>query len=227
MDALLSEYQALYVVRAARYQHDPDFAQSFTSETALANCIAECSTMEELMGEKAPQFRQLAIANGVALVKDQALFRKKIYHEAGYELRAGVQQQILDAIDASDNDMAIVQTVNDINTRNAAAILVDEAWPAFFVSLLVFLQNAEAFGSVALADNGFQSFLKEQVVANQDMLKQQLQEFTREMREHAAAWQPNFELLRQQPHRQKIPVSDAELDRRIHEISALYAIVST
>ncbi|MEO7311880.1 MAG: hypothetical protein ABIX01_15855 [Chitinophagaceae bacterium] len=221
MDAILEDYKAYYQRRMQRYEGDPLFAQSYLSEKALYDCMADAVSMDDLMQTKAASFRDLSVRNGVALVTDQATCRLQFYYAEKETIKAKGQQNILDKIQATTEAMQIVSVVSDIQTRNDTEVLTDTLWPThFFTTAIGCLENVEV-AQKAIAPASYITELQKEEAMTRKSFAEITAMFLTAIRNYAPGWQFDYDLLWQHRHRKKCPLNDAVLKQRIDEHRAL------
>ncbi|MES2775498.1 MAG: hypothetical protein V4722_15085 [Bacteroidota bacterium] len=221
MDAILEDYKTYYQRRMQRYENDPLFSQSYQSEKALCDCISSAASMDDLMHTKATALKDLAVQNGVALVKDQATCRLQFYLKEKEDIKAKGQQEILDKISAATDAMQIVSIVSEIQAKNDVQVTVDELWPThFFTTAIGFLENIEVSKNAIVPAN-WKAEMQKQEAENRKLFLESTAVFLTAIRNYAPGWNWDYELLWQHRHRKKCPLNDAVLQQRIEEHRAM------
>ena len=213
MDQLFNDYILYYEARMKRWQDNEIYSNSYQSERAIHDLVASCKSMEELQG-KADQFRSLAVQNAIALVKDQEVYRKKVYEDRKEFIRAKAPIAILQKVAAMQSDMDIVEMVNGVHQKNSIEITVDQLVTMFY-SDFVAMENIEVYQQASVPEewrnecNGYA----------QDIMNRGKKLWLEIELPRAHQWQPgwtlDYLLLHKERHRRLIPVNDEEMEKKI------------
>jgi len=213
MDSIFTDYVTYYHARMQRWENNDAYPNSYQSEKALYELVAGCSNMEELQS-KAEQFKALAVQNAIALVKDQEIFRKKIYGECKETIRAKAPTAILAQLDTATTDMELVNMINTVHQQNNIDITVDELLNMFY-SDFVAMENIEVYQQAVIPAE-WKEVCKQYETAIFESGKQLWQQ---EQLPAARQWQPgwimDYDLLYETRHRRLMPVNDVELEKKI------------
>jgi len=213
MDSLFNDYILYYEARMKCRQNSAVYIHSYQSEKAIYDLVTSCANMEELQA-KADQFRALAVKNAVALVKDQEIFRKKVYEDCKEFVRSEAPAMILEKIDAMSSDMEIVEMVNRVHQKNSIDITVDQL-VGFFYSDFIAMENIEVYQQASIPEE----WKKECEGYAQDIMNSGKKIWQENQLPDARNWQPgwilNYDLLQEERHRRLISVNDIELEKKI------------
>ncbi|MBE7439614.1 MAG: hypothetical protein HS115_14250 [Spirochaetales bacterium] len=208
------EYTEYYAARMKKYENSPMYKNSYESEKALYELMrdakSEAEYKEKFFGEK------LHLKNAIALVKDRELARLKHLLDIKEVVRARGPQRILAEVDQIGDVASLTERCNEINQANSIEISVDELTDHFY-SDFVWLENYEVWETAEIP-----SRWKGKV---KNWLKEDLKETRKLWREvdvpaaklYDPDWRLNYELLKEDRHRRKIPVPDEALKKRIEE----------
>ncbi len=217
MQQILEDYKIYYQTRYCRYESNSLFQQSYKSEKDLYNCIASVQTMDELMQQKAAQFRELSLQNGIALVKDQANYQLQFYTKEKETIKAKGQQEIIAKINTADDAITITTIVNDIQVKNDREVLIDNLWPTyFFTDVIGWLERIEVVNNAIVPDE-WKADMQKQHMNVKNVFRESLNTFLSAIRNYEPTWQWNFDILWEHRHRKKCPLPDAVFQQRINE----------
>jgi hypothetical protein len=213
MDSLFKDYILYYEARMKHWQNGDIYPNSHQSEKVIYDLVASCTSMEELQG-KADQFRSLGLQNAIALVKDQEIFRKKVYEDCKEFIRAEAPAAILEKVEAMQSNMELIEMVSRVHQKNSIDITVDQL-VNFFYSDFVAMENIEVYQQASIPEE----WRKECDGYAQDAMDSGKKLWQETQLPETRNWQPgwtlNYDLLHEERHRRLIPVNDVELEKKI------------
>lgn len=213
MDSLLNDYVLYYEARMKRRENTKVYLHSYPSEKAIYELVASCKDMEALQARGA-EIRTLALQNSIALVKDQEIYRKRIYEDCGEFIRAGAPANILAQADDMQTDMELVEMVSRVHQKNSIDITVDQLTGIFY-SDFVAMENIEVYQQATIPEE----WKKDCEAYAQETMNRGKKLWEETELPEARHWQPgwtlNYALLQEDRHRRLIPVNDAELEKKI------------
>jgi len=115
---LLQEYKAYYAIRAAKFEDNPNYKNSFEAEKNLSDAMQSCNTLEEFK-DKIGNKNELC---AVALVKDEALIEKTFFEKHKEEVRKLGPERILNKAGSFNNVMDLISMVNEEMNKNSIEI---------------------------------------------------------------------------------------------------------
>jgi len=213
-DQRQKEYTAYYAARMKKYENNPMYKNSYESEKALYELMrdakSEAEYKEKFFGEK------LHLKNAIALVKDRELARLKHLLDIKEVVRARGPQRILAEVDQIPDVATLTERCNEINQASSLEISIDEFTDHFY-SDFVWLENYEVWRTAEIPGRW-----KARVEKNLKEDLAQTRKLWREVdvpaaRQYDPRWRLNYDLLKEERHRRKIPVQNEALDRRIQE----------
>jgi hypothetical protein len=214
MDERHREYLEYYQARAAKYEGDPMYANSFASEKAFVDALASAGDLRAFKG--ALEQQNLPFKNAVALIVDHETARRRFYEQWQEDVRAHGSAEILGALPQMQTLVELTTRVSELQKKNSDEILVD-LFVDFFYGDLGFLENIETLERAPVApqwradvvDSIRRSVERKRKVWYEDFLP------------NARRWKPDFVFpyddLWLPRHRRKMPLSDALLQRRIQQ----------
>lgn len=215
MDKRREEYTAYYKSRMLKYKGNPAYKNSYESEKALYEAIANSATLEEF-GEKLKS-QKLNIKNAAALIKDREALRAELYESEKEFVRLEAPKRILDVIDGAGSETEIVNTVNDIETDVSKKITVDLFTDEFYGEFMT-LENIEVYENAEVPDEWKHEINVEHPA---EMISEGRKSWTEHILPNARQWDENwnfdFNLIWEERHRRKIPVSDELVKKRIEQ----------
>ena len=213
MDQIFKDYLLYYEARMKRRQNSDVYRNSFESEKAFYDLVSSCNCMEELQS-KSDQFRELGVRNAIALVKDQEIYRKKVYMDCKEYIRAEASAAILEKAEAMKTDMELVEMVNQVHKQNSIDITVDQ-FVDFFFNEFIAMENIEVYKQSIIPEE-WRKDCNQYAQDTMDSGKKLWEEKQLpDMRNWSPGWIMNYQLLYEERHRRLIPVNDAELEKKI------------
>lgn len=213
MDQRQQEYVEYYQSRLKKFENNPLYANSYQSEKALYEAIANSTDLEEF-GQKV-ESENLAVKNAIALVKDQETARKKFYEELKEEIKLHAPLRILDAVDSVKTDLELIKMVNDIESEVNIEIIVDLFTQEIYNDLMM-LEEIEVYQSAEVPDEWKKEINHERP---QEMINDGIKDWNESFVPNARNWDPNWQynasLIWEERHRRIIPIPDEILKKRI------------
>jgi len=213
MDQRHKEYIEYYKSRMLKYKDNSIYKNSYESEKALYEAMANASDLEEF-GTRL-QEGKLHIKNAIALVKDQETERAKMFREEKEFIRLQSPERILDVIDTADSESSLITMVNEIDAEVSKNISIDLFTCDFYYDFMM-LENIEVYQNAEVPDE----WKKEINCENPErMIEEGVKDWREQVLPNARLWDPNwnfnFELIWEERHRRLIPVPDDVIKKRI------------
>jgi hypothetical protein len=211
MDQLLEDYKSYYKARMDRYEGSELYKNSYASEKALYEAMASCSQLEEFKDK----IGNLNIKNAIALVKDKELARKKNFEQMKETVRAKGPAEILENIDKANDINEVIRISNEIDQKNMVEISVDGFTDVFY-DKIKFLEDIEIFEKAVIPDKwkSLQESSKKRAISD---LCQRYDDNEKTAHQWKENWTFDYNLIWEERHRRKIPLSDEIVKRRIEE----------
>jgi hypothetical protein len=222
LDQRHQEYIEYYQSRLKKYENNPLYPNSYQSEKALYDAIANASDIEE--SGKIVESENLAVKNAIALVKDQETARKKHYEELKEYIRLHAPERILDKVDSVETDLELVKMVNDIESEVSIEIIVDLFTQEIYNDLMM-LEEIEVYQSAEVPDE-WKNEINHQIP--QEMIEEGVKDWKESFVPNARNWDPNWQynasLIWEERHRRVIPIPDEILEKRIKQFKTYRGI---
>lgn len=214
MDKRHQEYCDYYKSRMLKYKDNPMYQHSFQSEKDLFEAISSVSSLDEF--DKVLKEKNLAVKNAIALTKDKETARKKHFEEIKEFIRLKAPVRILEIIDSVKTDTELIQKSNEIESEVSIEISVD-LFTDMFYSDFDMLENIEVWHTAEVPDEWKQDL----AIWIENALREGKESWEKEVLPNAQNWSPgwtfNFDLIFEERHRRKIPVSDKIVKKRIEQ----------
>ncbi|HYG49719.1 MAG TPA: hypothetical protein VD905_02400 [Flavobacteriales bacterium] len=214
MPDYLKDYVDYYRVRMNRYEHDPDYKNSYQSEKAIYEAIAGCNELK--------QFRErlgnLNGLNAVALSRDEYKIRYNHYRDIKETIRAKGPERILARADQYNEVFNLMTMIGEEENKNMIEISMDDvsllrnAW--FLIDQIEIYETAEVPSNYKMQRQQYANELK----AN---LKESYDNHTSEMRKWQPDWTFNPELVWEERHRRLFPYSDEHIHEKINQYKSI------
>lgn len=214
MDKRHQEYIDYYKSRMLKYKDNPMYMNSYQTEKELYGAIATASSLDEF--GKILNENNLAVKNAIALTKDKETARKKHFEEIKEFIRVKAPVRILEIIDSVKSDTELIKKSNEIESEISIEIAVD-LFTDIFYSDFDMLENIEVWQTAEVPDEWKQD-LSGWI---NNALKEGMESWEKNVLPNARNWNPdwtfNFDLIYEDRHRRKIPVSDEIVKKRIEQ----------
>ncbi|MBN1638755.1 MAG: hypothetical protein JW866_07300, partial [Ignavibacteriales bacterium] len=152
MDKLHKDYIKYYETRMNKYKGNPQYKNSFETEKALYDAIASCKKLEDFKDKV--EKGNLAVNNGVALVKDREKIQNDHYNKLKEFIRAGASKEILETLGKKEikTAMELANLCTEIEQKHHLNITLDELGITQFLFDYFILENIEAWQNAEVVD---------------------------------------------------------------------------
>jgi hypothetical protein len=207
----LAEYCDYYRARAARFAANPLYPATAAAEAALADAVAQATSMADL--QQRVVGGELALACGKALARDQAAARAEVYARCAETVRAQAPAEVLAGVDGVGDAAALAALTSGAEQRAGQAITVDELARLWSLSLPA-LENIETWQTARVPDRWrreLDRFAAEATHAEREGWAS----VNAQAQQHAAGWRLDDARAREERHRRLVPVPDEAFARRL------------
>lgn len=222
MEQRHKEYIEYYQSRLKKYEKNPLYINSYQSEKALYDAIANAANIEEFGNTVESQ--NLAVKNAIALVKDQETARKKHYEEIQEDIRLHAPQRILDLLDSVETDLELINMISDVESEVSIEITVDLFTQEIYNDLMM-LEEIEVYQSAEVPDEWKKEINQQRP---QKMIEDGIKEWNEFIVPNARNWDPNWQyntsLIWEERHRRIMPFPDEILKKRITQFKTYRGI---
>lgn len=198
-----------------KYENNPLYANSYQSEKALYDAIANATDLNEF--KQILESGNLAVKDAIALVKDQSMARRKLYQEIKEEIRLHAPEKILEVIESVETDAELTSTVSEIESEVNIEITVDLFTDQISYDLLI-LEEIEVFQTAEVPDEWKKEINQDYP---QELIKNGIDNWNDSILPQARNWDPHwqydFSLIWEDRHRRLIPIPDEVLQKRINQ----------
>ncbi|MBN2572513.1 MAG: hypothetical protein JXA68_10325, partial [Ignavibacteriales bacterium] len=152
MEKLHKDYIKYYETRVNKYKGNPSYKNSYETEKALYDAIASCKKLEDFKDKV--EKGNLAVNNGVALVKDREKIQNDHYNKLKEFIRAGASKEILETLGKKEikTAMELANLCTEIEQKHHLNITLDELGIAQFLFDYFILENIEAWQNAEVVD---------------------------------------------------------------------------
>ncbi|MBN1633414.1 MAG: hypothetical protein JW917_04530 [Ignavibacteria bacterium] len=214
MDKRHQEYIDYYKSRMLKYKDNPMYGNSYQTEKNLYDAISTASSLDEF--GKILNENNLAVRNAIALSIDKETARKIHFEEIKEFIRAKAPIRILEIIDSVKTDTELIQKSNEIESAVSIEISVD-LFTDIFYSDFDMLENIEVWETAEVPEE----WRKDLAGWINDTQKEGKESWEKDVLPNARNWNPdwtfNFDLIFEERHRRKIPVSNEIVKKRIEQ----------
>lgn len=214
MDKRHQDYIDYYESRMLKYKDNQMYLNSYRAEKDLYEAIVSALSLDEF--DKVLKEKNLAVKNAIALTKDKETARKKHFEEIKEYIRVKAPVRILEIIDSVKSDSELIQKSNEIESEVSIEISVD-LFSDIFYSDFDMLENIEVWQTAEVPDEWRQNLAG----WIDEARKEGKESWEKDVLPNARNWNPdwtfNFDLIFEERHRRKIPVTDEIVKKRIDQ----------
>lgn len=214
MDKRHQEYIDYYKSRMLKYKDNSMYLNSYQAEKDLYEAIVSASSLDEF--GKVLKEKNLAVKNAIALTKDKETARKIHFEEIKEFIRVKAPIRILEIIDSVKTDTELIQKSNEIESEVSIEISVD-LFTDIFYSDFDMLENIEVWETAEFPDEWKQDLAGWIDEARKEGKESWEKDVLPNSRNWNSDWTFNFDLIFEERHRRKIPVSDEIVKKRIEQ----------
>lgn len=209
------EYIEYYQVRMEKYKDNPLYPNSYNSEKSLYDALLNSKDIEEFGAQV--EEKNLAVKNAIALLKDQAQARKKLYQGIKECIKLKAPLQILDMVDSIKKDMELVNKVSAIENQVSKKISIDLLTQQLSYDLDM-LEEIEVYKTAEVPDE-WKNKINQEIP--QEMIDNGRTDWANHVLPQAQAlkvdWEFDFDLLNEDRHRRLLPFPDEVLEEKIKQ----------
>ena len=214
MEQRHQEYIDYYKARMKKYENNSLYLNSYESEKALYEAIANVEKLEDF---KDVLFKNnLHVKNAIALVKDQEKARFDHFMKLKETIRAKGPKAVLDVVDQYTDIDELTTKTGELHQTNSVEISVDLLNDEFY-SDFTYLENVLVYETAKVPkrwEKKYREWAKEDIKKHNELWEENTLPNARNWDPN---WDLNYDLLWEERHRRKIPIPDEALKKRIEQ----------
>jgi len=214
-DQLLEEYKMLYEARAARYEGNPNYSNSYQAEKNLSDAMNSCAVLEEFKSK----IGNLNDACSIALVKDESLQEKKHFDKHQEKVRVKVADQILEKVDSCTTSTDVITMVSEVTNKISIEISMDESHRQL-QSEWDYIDEINIYEQAEVPDK-----YKEKMKKSGAQLRARMIERLASLEKNNDAWQSGWKVIAdlnlEHRNRRLLPYTDEHVNEQLNTYKAI------